>query len=1295
MKLPKIFKEDIQSKNVQLIPLLIIERDSGLGDFSYDSNSIFLSTHDINIQKSEEGLPYPDTSYEDGMYFSPLLLDNPVITEKIDVENRKYTISKCTFKISNHSYNGERFSDMLNADSLIGKKVNFSYKSINSSLPISSYFVYESTDISFSDAYESYDYCSPTFYFGEIRDIKHNNEVVTITAEDLGSTYLHQQVPRNSLKNNTSINPHYRNAKIPMVYGYMPKSPLVMGANKRLYADSRPISGWFQNNLQHSGRYSYPFASADFGAVFISINDNYCCVSNTIEAILPETKDILGNNLMSQQIEYIDDDTYDTEVAKFIQNPLLSRKLIQVYVVYKPSSISLERRNDQSVWDVWEEETPLTFGDGDTGWGEDTDVDSNGLATGGDQLTETEFEYMTDNDFSSTHELASNDLHFAQSSEAMIIHEDYYDQLIYNQFKHSLFRFVISTEPPIGYFSRGGTGSMPLFLGSTSHWIAFGHWVMPDQSWIDEEESHHLYTWAKDDDTSWFIDKRVIDPVDNDPDDEIGQAGRYYTGHPPTYEHYDTWGRATYLADIIRFSDYHTNTEHGENNPEQINWQNYEVGGKSPLELFGLEIADQTGGTFPYEYTNPYAKFSKHSNEGKYIVELGSCGASLSTQIGTGYHEVWDGLHDSHGYNFNYTGRMSGWLPEVTCMSVCDVSTNFKDMYGSVLGRLSGTDLITHPSDIIADIFVNELGYDSSSIDQESLDATKGDHAHEDWSFSFAQAEEINSKDLIEDIAKSTFIFPRIGFDGMLKFPQIKLKYNQTDLDNSILIEDLDVISYKYNLTKRQELITATHMKYDYDHQSNNYFGDKDTKIPYATELSQNVTGMVTVSDEEASYNGIDNIDDNIKEFKSKYLRSSIDTEMNINTANPYIDTIRSFQTRNTHHYRNRHLIIKCKLPLKYLNIEVGDYVRFNKLIDEVKAYGIDYTKLVEKNNQYLYPLFMCTVIKKSIEYVELELLQLHHLMFADTIVGLANPDSIWNDIGEEQISSIYYDDIGLYAPIEEDEEDDEPDEPVDPDALVDSIIILPSSETLYNYDTFNLVEGETEYPYGIFLGDQLLYMQGGSAEENYFGDPNTGIHKLFSPEHFKVQLSSGGEFVPVGNWNDLLPGNFTTTDASNQNYTIFEINHSSSTFNYTYKLKNMQPNIGDPIQIEWELTVNQADSNFEGGQILAAPYNNLLFSGHEFVINNRSIFAVSYDSPHPMVVSEISQEEDLVLGDFNGDGFVDILDAVSTVNLILSYPSGSSSIIEELHPNLDMNGDGNVNILDIMIIMQTIMGNE
>ena len=57
------------------------------------------------------------------------------------------------------------------------------------------------------------------------------------------------------------------------------------------------------------------------------------------------------------------------------------------------------------------------------------------------------------------------------------------------------------------------------------------------------------------------------------------------------------------------------------------------------------------------------------------------------------------------------------------------------------------------------------------------LDEYKSSNSHYNWLFSFTQSEKINSKELIEDIARSTFIFPRIGFDGNLKFPQIKRKY--------------------------------------------------------------------------------------------------------------------------------------------------------------------------------------------------------------------------------------------------------------------------------------------------------------------------------------------------------------------------------------------------------------------------------------------------------------------------------------------------------------------------------------
>ena len=308
MKLPKIFEDDIKSDDIQLIPLLIIEKESETSNL--DDNSVFLSTHDINIRKTD-GVPYPDGEFDDGMYFSPLLLDKPVIIEKIDIENRKYTISKCTFKISNNPYEGTRLSDILRTDTFIGRKVNFAYKSINSSLPVGSMYLDYNNIASWTDLYDDNEYISPTFYFGEIIDVKHDNQVLTITAEDLSSTKLHQDLPKNSLPANKSVEEHYRNALIPMVYGYMPKSPVVMGANKKVYADSRPIEGWFRNNVNNPRRYGYPFDDEDYSPLFISVDDHLCCISEIINYQLASTTSVYGWEPGSIQLEYAEDSVYN------------------------------------------------------------------------------------------------------------------------------------------------------------------------------------------------------------------------------------------------------------------------------------------------------------------------------------------------------------------------------------------------------------------------------------------------------------------------------------------------------------------------------------------------------------------------------------------------------------------------------------------------------------------------------------------------------------------------------------------------------------------------------------------------------------------------------------------------------------------------------------------------------------------------------------------------------------------------------------------------------------------------
>lgn len=1268
MKLPKIFKQDIQSNNIQLIPLVIIERDDTFSDFSYNTQSIFLSTHDINV-KGHVGTSHQSDSFEDGMYFSPLLLDNPVITEKIDVENRKYTISKCTFKISNNTYNGERFSDILRTDSLIGRKINFAYKSINSSFPLVS--IYSSTiQIPIPELYDYHNNVSPTFYFGEIRDIKHTNETLTITAEDLSSTYLHQDLPKNSLSNNSSIIEKYRNAKIPMVYGYMPKSPVVVGSNKTMYADSRPINGWFKNIINNPNRYGYPFDNADFGAVFTAIDDHYCCVSDTIwyglanNQIPDEAKtyfDWGGYENQPQQIEYVDDPIYDTQIARFVENPLLSRKAAQLMVVYKPSKITLKRRDTDVSWS----EDPDWFtslGDGDGGWGANSEQDANGNPMGGDQLTETEFEYMTDDNYQSNHLLAGSDMSLANYSDAMINATFETHQLLHNRWKHSLFRFEIGTEPPISFINRGGISDHGGY-GAYWHWISFGHWVMPEQMFKETFDSNSIYTYPKRE-----------DGVDNS---YSAIQKRYFTDHPsgsdplqgsvmhfqgkPTDEFLDSFGNPIKLGDIIRFSDFHNDPNYSSMNPEQINWENYESGGKSPLELYNVQLEDQTGtGDYVHDYTSCFARFRNLSNRGMYHIDLGAYGIlsdeSLTSAGTAGYTNF--GFGDNVSYNFNYRASMRGWLPEVNCMSVCDVKMDFNDMYGSIIGRVNvNNDLISHPADIIADIFVNELGYDENRIDQESLNATKDVRSHQNWMFSFTQSEEINSKELIEDIAKSTFIFPRVGLDGLLKFPQIKRYYEQEDLDNSVLIEDSDIIKYSYNLTKRQELRTGTDLKYDYDHQTDNYFGDHDLKDYQGLKIIH----QTLVQEEHLDFYGLENIEDNIKEFESKYMRSNSYTDETPDN-NSRIGTMRKFEHFSTHHYRNRHLIIKCQLPLKYLNIDVGEYVRFDNLIDGVKAYGIDYTKLEEVNNQYIYPLFLCTSIKKTIEYVELECLQLHHLWFIDDDTSYATPDEVWGILEEDEEEAV----------------------------IDDSIIIFYSSEAVYNYNTFDLTDG-AEYPYETYNDSQFLNIMDEQNEYN-FADPNTGIHKLFSTEHFKVRYNVSGSYESITSWNDLLPGDFTTTTAENQNYTILEINHFNDNFNYIYRLKNTQTIIGDPIIIDWELIVNETDSMFDDGQIIAAPYNDSVFPGSQFILKNNTEYTIFYDSPHPIVVTQQPEPPEATAsdGDVNNDGTVNILDIMALIDLVMDN-AGTQDMTEDEFNTADVDGNGQINILDVMHLLNMI----
>ena len=190
----------------------------------------------------------------------------------------------------------------------------------------------------------------------------------------------------------------------------------------------------------------------------------------------------------------------------------------------------------------------------------------------------------------------------------------------------------------------------------------------------------------------------------------------------------------------------------------------------------------------------------------------------------------------------------------------------------------------------------------------------------------------------------------------------------------------------------------------------------------------------------------------------------------------------------------------------------------------------------------------------------------------------------------------------------------------------------------------------------------------------------------------FKVRYNVSGSYESITSWNDLLPGDFTTTTAENQNYTILEINHFNDNFNYIYRLKNTQTIIGDPIIIDWELIVNETDSMFDDGQIIAAPYNDSVFPGSQFILKNNTEYTIFYHYPHPIVVTQQPEPPAATAshGDVNNDGTVNVLDIMALIDLVMDN-AGTQDMTEDEFNTADVDGNGMINILDVMHLLNMI----
>ena len=220
MILPINFKNDIQSKDTNLQPIVIIGNYvAGLSTESeLDGQYKVYSTNTFSFQAHSSGTK---------LNAKPLLLSVPSLKESLDINDRKYKISNVTLKLSNtDSYSGERFSDVHGEVSLMNTEVRIFWKSPSSnSLEFRDQRDLINSDYVLDDAFFH-------IYYGHIRKYTHNEETVSLVIEDKSQSKIHKTLPLSTdrLPSDDTILDDYKGKPIPMVYGSGFKAPCVIGS---------------------------------------------------------------------------------------------------------------------------------------------------------------------------------------------------------------------------------------------------------------------------------------------------------------------------------------------------------------------------------------------------------------------------------------------------------------------------------------------------------------------------------------------------------------------------------------------------------------------------------------------------------------------------------------------------------------------------------------------------------------------------------------------------------------------------------------------------------------------------------------------------------------------------------------------------------------------------------------------------------------------------------------------------------------------------------------------------------
>ena len=278
--------------------------------------------------------------------------------------------------------------------------------------------------------------------------------------------------------------------------------------------------------------------------------------------------------------------------------------------------------------------------------------------------------------------------------------------------------------------------------------------------------------------------------------------------------------------------------------------------------------------------------------------------------------------------------------------------------------------IVEKPTDIFINLLSRELNYglgdnvlDTNFFDHNLIEESRA--VYNGWKMGFCIDDNVEAKNLLQDISKETQSFFSFTPEG--NFGLITIKNNYTEDDIDYVIDETDVLNYSISRTKRENVIIRNKCFYRYDNGLDKYTFNTDGFTSYVDENGESRSDILDVRN-LLDYNGEQyyNINEDTA-FSEKQLRYHTDTA-----------TAKKFQEFDLLNNCNQHLLMNLDLPLSY-TIKCGDILHI-PLLNDTKAFGIDYSKVEMLNGQPIYPLWIVTATDYSLDRIRVSAYQLHYL---------------------------------------------------------------------------------------------------------------------------------------------------------------------------------------------------------------------------------------------------------------------------------------------------------------------------